>query len=232
MERQTTLITGANRGIGLEVTRRFSDAGWHVIACCREPFRAKELTALAEAADGRIEILPLNVTDEASVRALEATIKGRKIDVLLNNAGIIGGDHQSAFDMNYDVWLETLKVNTIAPFRMAEALIDNLRLSGDPRIVNISSQMGALSRRSSGSYAYRSSKAALNKVMQVLAEDLRSENIIVSLVHPGWVRTDMGGPSADISVVESGEGIFSLITKLQMADSGKFFKWNGEEHRW
>ncbi len=232
MEPKTILITGANRGIGFELTKRFSHSDWRVIATCRSPSSADALLRLAEKADSKIEIMPLDVTEQASVNHLTQVLHGQSIDVLLNNAGIIGGDHQSLFDMDYDIWLETLKVNTIAPFRMVQALVENLRLSSNPKIVNISSQMGSLALKSTGSYAYRSSKAALNKVMQVMAEELRADKIIVSLVHPGWVRTDMGGPSADISVEESGAGIFNLICDLQLSDSGKFFRWNGEEHPW
>ncbi len=228
----TVLITGANRGIGLELVRQYADAGDTVLACCRTPTEAKDLQALAAEHDARVSIHQLDVTDPESVNALREDIGDQPIDILINNAGVIGGDQQSAFDMDYDNWQDALAVNTIGPFRVVEALIDAVRKSANPKIITVSSQMGALSRKSKGSYAYRSSKAAVNKVMHVLAEDLRDEEIIVCPVHPGWVQTQMGGPNAEITPEESASGLRKWIAGLTLADSGQFFKWNGERHEW
>jgi len=151
---------------------------------------------------------------------------------LINNAGVIGGDRQSVGDIDYAAWLSTFRVNTLAPMQLTTALKANLCRSTRPRVVTISSQMGALSRKSRGAFAYRSSKAAVNKVMQVLALEWEEDSIVCCLVHPGWVRTDMGGPKADIDVAESASGIVTLIDKLSMDETGKFFCWNGEEHAW
>lgn len=233
MEKSTIIITGANRGIGFELTKAFFNSGkYKALACCRDPSAAKNLQELAALSNGNIEVYKLDVTNSTSVHKFSEKIIGRKVDILLNNAGIMGGDRQSAFDMDFDAWIETFQVNTIAPLKMVQATIDNLRLSSNPKIVTISSQMGSLNRKSKGSYAYRSSKAAVNKVMQVLSLDLEDEGIIVSMIHPGWVQTDMGGKEADITPQESAEGIYNVITSLTKDQSGKFLQWTGEEHPW
>ena len=226
------VITGANRGIGLELTRQYSANGDNVYACCRTPEQATELNQLADSATRSISIVSLDVTIPSSISALSIAVDDSPIDILLNNAGVMGGEKQSAFDMDYDGWLDAFAVNTIGPFRVVEALIDNVKLSKSPKIVTISSQMGSLNRKSTGSYAYRSTKAAVNKVMQVMAEELRQDGIVVCPVHPGWVRTNMGGPNAEITVEESAQGIRTLIDQLTLSDTGKFFKWNGELHDW
>lgn len=230
---QTVLISGANRGIGLELTKSFSTSKhWQVVACCRDLQSAKALLDVADQSDGRVEVHQLDVTNDESIVELARTLNQRCIDVLLNNAGIMGGDRQSATDMDYQAWRQTFEVNTMAPLRMVQAFLPNLRLSNAPRVLTVSSQMGALSRKRGGNYAYRSSKAAVNKVMQGLAIDLAEDGIIVSMVHPGWVKTDMGGPQADITPQESAKGIFNVAQSLTQADSGRFLQWNGEEHPW
>ena len=233
MSTNTVLITGANRGIGLELVKTYFKAGnWDTIACCRVPTQAGELTKLADASDGKIRVHRLEVTDKRSVANLSAAIQGRQLDVLINNAGIMGGSHTAAFEMDDEQWIDVFKVNCMAPLRISQTLLDNLRLSKSPKIITISSQMGAFALPGGGAYAYRASKAAVNKVMHTLAQDLAEENIIVALIHPGWVRTDMGGKVADISVQESANGIYRLVTALTLNDSGRFFKWTGEPHPW
>ena len=226
---ESILITGANRGIGFELTRLLIEDGRRVIATCRDPESASDLNALDAS---NLHIYPLEVTSTKSIEALKLTLSGVQIDVLINNAGEMGSKRQRIDDMNIDAWRHTFDVNTIAPFQVSMALLDNLKLSLRPRIISVSSQMGALSRISSGAFAYQSSKAALNKVMQVMAKDLQSENILVCSMHPGWVQTDMGGPSADISVNESAAGMISFFDNLTSEQSGRFWKWNGEEHAW
>lgn len=227
---ETVLITGANRGIGLALSRRFVDGGYRVVACCRNPMTAEALNALS--GRGPISVNQLDVADDKSVSDLCSSLGRQVIDVLINNAGVMGGDRQGVTDMDYAAWRDAMEVNTFAPFRMTAALRDNLARAARPRVITISSQMGALSRKSKGSFAYRSSKAAVNKVMQVLALELQGEGVIACPVHPGWVRTDMGGGDADISVDESAAGIFNLVQKLTMNHSGRFWTWKGEEHPW
>jgi NAD(P)-dependent dehydrogenase (short-subunit alcohol dehydrogenase family) len=230
---ETVLITGANRGIGLELTRQYLDKQTRVLAACRTPETAQALLELKQSNPETLRIFPLEVTDEHSVKTLAESVRNETIDVLINNAGISGGERQDIQEMDYSRWALTLAVNTISPFRVTVALLDNLRRSRSPRIITLSSQLGSMLRPSStGNYAYRSSKAAVNKVMQGLAVDLRSENIIVCPVHPGWVQTDMGGTKADLTVQDSASGLIRLIGRLQLSDSGHFLKWNGEEHPW
>lgn len=227
---QTALVTGASRGIGLELTKRLLAAGYHVLATCRQPGEAKALNGLA--AKPNLEIRSLDVTSDESTDRMVSEIGGRPIDVLVNNAGTMGDPSQTVDDMNYDAWLAAFAVNTMAPFRITLALRDNLAKAERPRVVTLSSQVGSLNRQSKGAFAHRSSKAAVNKVMQVLALELRGQGIIVCPFHPGWVRTDMGGPVADISAAESATGLVALIESLTMEHSGRFWTWEGKEHPW
>jgi NAD(P)-dependent dehydrogenase (short-subunit alcohol dehydrogenase family) len=239
---ETVLITGANRGIGLELVKILLREGRKVIATCRSPETAVDLWGLVSdmgtdatpdaTPDATLDIQQLEVTDSTSIDALRAKLSGVQIDVLINNAGVKGSEHQSLKHMDVDAWRHTFEVNTIAPFQVSMALLENLKLSSRPRIITVSSQMGALSRAGSGVYAYRSTKAAVNKVMQLMAKDLDSEGIIVCPIHPGWVQTDMGGASADITVNESASGIVALMDSLTKEQSGRFWNWNGEEHPW
>ncbi|MCB1646253.1 MAG: SDR family oxidoreductase [Pseudomonadales bacterium] len=223
------LITGANRGIGLELVRQCLAADWQVIACCREPGQAGELQSLQ---CEQLEIVRLDVSDPSQVAALGGQMQDRTLDVLVNNAGVMGGEHQTLFDLDFDAWEETFRVNTLAPVRMIATLVPALERASLPRILTISSQMGAMSRDSKGAYIYRTSKAAVNKAMQLVANELAERGIIACPVHPGWVKTDMGGPHADIDVTASASGILALIDRLKPEDSGEFFNWNGTPHPW
>jgi len=226
---QTIVISGANRGIGLALTREFLQAGHHVIAGCRHPDQAADLLA----SSGSLEIAQLDTGDAGSVSLFCQQVGNRAVDVLVNNAGVMGGEHQGISDMDYAAWLHTFEINTLAPFRLTLALLPNLKRAERPRVATISSQMGAFGLElGTGRYAYRSSKAAVSKVMQVLAQELAADNIIVCPLHPGWVRTDMGGPGAEISAEASAAGIFKLIDTLTMAQSGRFWTWEGREHVW
>jgi NAD(P)-dependent dehydrogenase (short-subunit alcohol dehydrogenase family) len=230
---ETIVISGANRGIGLELTRLFLKAGNHVIAGCRQPDRAEALRDLADKG-GTLEIAQLDVGDAASVAALGKLLKGQAVDVLINNAGITGGERQGLTNMDYAAWLHTFEINTLAPFRLASTLLPNLKLAQRARIVTVSSQMGAFAMEGMGvgHYAYCSAKTAVSRTMQIMAAELKTDGIIVCPVHPGWVRTDMGGPHAEISVQESGGGLFRLIEGLTLAQSGRFWRWDGSEHPW
>ncbi|PKG39169.1 SDR family oxidoreductase [Psychromonas sp. Urea-02u-13] len=227
---ETVVITGANRGIGLALTKKFLLLDKHVIATCRDINNAEQLTALST--HGKLTISALEVTSEASVSTFCEQLIGVKIDILINNAGTFGGNKQNTKEMDYTSWLETFSVNTLAPFRLSTALKTNLLLSDHPRIVSISSLMASLVGKGQGSYAYRSSKAALNKVMQVMALEYKAENIIVCPVHPGWVKTDMGGSEADISVEQSRTCLVKLINNLTLEQSGRFWQWDGQELDW
>lgn len=227
---ETVVITGANRGIGLALCSTFLEAGWQVIAGCREPDAAQDLQALASDA---LRILPLDVRSQNSVHAFSDTIGQVPVDVLINNAGVMGGEHQSLEDMDYAAWLLAFDVNALGPHRVVNALLPQLRLASGARILTVSSQMGAFGLdMEHAPYAYCSSKAAASRVMQIMAKDLRQEGIIACPVHPGWVQTDMGGPNATITAQESARGLFRLATSLDLSHSGRFWTWEGKEHVW
>ncbi|MDW6004529.1 SDR family oxidoreductase [Vibrio mangrovi] len=226
---ETVLITGASRGIGLELARQFKSRGYKVIAT----YRGTPSAALARLADNeQVQLVELEVTDNQAIARLGDELKGICIDILINNAGIIGPERQRVDAMNCQGWLDTFAVNTIAPFMVSTTLLANLKLAENPRIITISSNMGALSEDATGMYAYRSSKAAVNKVMKGLALELRGQGITVCPVEPGWVRTDMGGPSATLSAHECAADIAELAHSLTLKQSGKFFTWQGKERSW
>ncbi|SNY91767.1 NAD(P)-dependent dehydrogenase, short-chain alcohol dehydrogenase family [Cohaesibacter sp. ES.047] len=227
------VITGSNRGVGFELVRSYLSRGdWHVHACCREPEKADALRELVTGSLGRITLHSLEVTDPASVEKLANDLSDAPIDLLINNAGIMGGDHQELDNMDFEAWAEAFAVNAIAPFRVAQALLPALRRASGAKIATISSQLGALNYKSTNRYAYCSSKAAVNKTMRIMAEQLRDDEITCVLFHPGWVKTDMGGQNAELHADESAGGIARTLERLTLADTGCFFKWNGEPHVW
>ncbi|MEM7215327.1 MAG: SDR family oxidoreductase [Pseudomonadota bacterium] len=223
----TVLITGAGRGIGLEIARQSLAKGWDVIGSVRsvgaQRALAKELPQMA--------VLNFDVTDHEAVEKI-ANAFHRPIDVLINNAGIIGPDQQSTLAMDFDGFAETLAINVLAPLKVTQVFLPLLRQSENPRIVNISSKMGRMEFSSSDRIAYRTSKAALNKVTQGLATDLRNDGICVVAMHPGWVQTDMGGSSADITPQQSAAGILAVVESLDIAQSGQFIDWDGTSRSW
>jgi len=228
----TILITGANRGIGLALAKLYAERGDTVLACCRSPEDAKELRALAS--EHPVNVLPLDVTDAASVSALAKHIGSTPIDTLVNNAGVGGGPvaEQTAASMNFEAWTHALDVNTLGPARVMQALLPALKRARAPKVVSITSQLGALALDTPFALAYSSSKAALNKFMRLAAIQLKTEGIAVGLIHPGWVKTEMGGPRAEITPEESAAGIAKVIDGLSLENSGGFFKWNGSRHEW
>ena len=228
----TILITGANRGIGLALTEAFIGRGDRVIATVRKPEHLEGLAAVMADAPDRLEIHRLEVTDPASIAALAERLAGRPIDVVINNAGIFGPTRQSSLDMDFDGWLEVLKVNTLAPLAVAQALVPNLRLGEHPKILTVSSGMGSMAFAKSDNVAYRSSKAAVNKAMQCLATDLKGEGIAVAVCHPGWVKTDMGGAHADISPEMSATGLTRLVDRMSLSHSPEFLAWDGAAVPW
>ena len=226
----TVLITGANKGIGLQLTRLYSEAGNKVIACCRNPDAADDLKAL----EGDIEVKCVDVGDDPSVAALGNDLEGVTVDILINNAGTVGPamDQQTLTTLATSGWLYDFNVNSIGPVRVIQALLPNLRASDGAKIMTVTSQYGAMSFDMPAVYAYSTSKAAVNKFMKMAAIELGKEDIAVGLVHPGWVQTDMGGPQADLTATESATGIVGVIEKLSGDSNGGFWKWNGEEHAW
>ena len=230
---KTILITGANRGLGLEFSRQYAQAGWQVIACCRYPDRATDLNNLAEDYQS-IKLECLDVADFEQIDRLAQKLTNQAIDVLLNNAGLYGDTSQSGFGkLDYQVWSDTLRVNTLAPLKMAEAFLPHLQASDKKLLVTVSSLMGSITDNTSGgSIVYRSSKAAVNAAMKSLAIDLRQQEIGVLILHPGWVKTDMGGPNALIEVDESITGMRAVIDDFSLDQTGCFLKYNGQAMAW
>lgn len=224
---QTYLITGANRGIGLEMTRQALELGLRVIATCRDPSSATELAAL----DGSLEVHTLDVADDASTQALVKKLGTVKLDVLINNAGYMA-ERQAIDDMDYEQWMTSFAVNAIAPWRVSVAFADRLQASSSARIATISSQMGSMERASSDRVAYRSSKAAANMAMRTLALEWESRGITVCLLHPGWVKTDMGGSNAALDPSESAAGLLDVIDGLTLKDTGRFLDHAGKSMPW
>ena len=222
----TVLITGAGRGLGLEFAKQYAADGWQVIACVRNPDKADALKKVK----GDVAIERLDVVDEADIKALAARLEGLGIDLLINNAGIYGPRNGQNDTKS---WLEVFQVNTIAPYRVAEALAPLVAKSKQKTIVNITSQMGSVGSTSSAdSPIYRSSKAALNMVMKGLSHALKGQGVTVVLFHPGWVKTDMGGKGAPLEAPDSIGGMRKVIGKLTAADSGKFFNYDGKPLPW
>ena len=183
---------------------------------------------------GNVRILQMDTGEPVSIMAAAKEVGAQPIDVLINNAGAVGGNpaKQVLDDLDLVEWHRTLNVNTIGPVYIAKEFKANLAASGDGKLLNVTSQLAASTWPFGGMYIYSTTKAALSKASQILALDWKEEPITVALVHPGWVRTDMGGPNADISAEESASGIRALVAGLTKADSGKFYKWNGEIHPW
>lgn len=226
------LITGANRGIGLELTERFLEEGWRVLACCRQPEKAKPLQRLR--GDGsRLALHALDLLDDASITALARELEDEGIDLLINNAGVIGDpDRQTFGNMDYAAWLELFKVNTLAPMKLVEALIPNLEAGTQKHVVAITSGLASIANHEGQLMAYSCSKAALNSVMKSLSVVLKERGIRVNMLSPGWVRTDMGGADAPLSAQQSATMLYDNIVALGAEDTGLFIGIEGNLIPW
>ena len=217
----TVLITGASRGIGKVLAHQYEGDGWDVIRTCRDPKGA-----------GIPEALKLDVTDPDDVCDAAEALSGRPIDVLINNAGVIGQRDAALGSIDYRLWEETFRINTLAPIRVAEALVANVAASDRKTMVFISSVMGSIARNAGGHYLYRSTKAALNAAMVSVSQELAPRGVICISMHPGWVQTEMGGPTAAVSVPDSSTGIRRVVAGLQSSDNGRFYDYDGAEIPW
>lgn len=232
-ESRTILVTGASRGLGLEFTRQYAAEGWRVLAACRAPDEATELQGLSADSGGRIELIALDVTDAASVKAAAERLAGIPVDVLVNNAGVGSPKAQRIGSLDYAAWQRVLDTNTLGPMRVVEAFLGNVESGREKKIVTITSGMGSIEDNGSGgSYAYRSSKAAVNMVVKSLSVDLAQRGITCIVMNPGWVRTDMGGPGGQLTPAQSIAAMRKVIAGLKPADSGKFFNHDGKQYPW
>lgn len=230
------LISGANRGIGLEFVQQYLESGYEVIACCREPERASELLALGKK-NSNLNIRKLNVTNEKELKDLAASLDGIPLDILINNAGIYGNGDQSFEGVTAASMIEVFTVNSVAPLMATRALLANILKGQLKTVINISSLMGSISDNGSGGkYAYRPSKTAINMITKSMAVDLAAKGLKVLSLHPGWVQTDMGGSNAPLDVKTSVSGMISVInskTRLEANPHGDLFlNYNGKSLEW
>jgi len=229
----TILITGANRGLGLEFTRQYLSEGYAVIAAARNTGAAHRLRQLERDSKGSLSLVEADVADNASVRRAASNIKTPAIDILINCAGVMGGDGQTIGSIDYHEWMRVLDVNVLGPMRMCEAFLDRVARSDRRLIVTITSGMGSLADNTSGGYiAYRTSKAAVNMAMRTAAIDVKSRGISCVVLNPGWVKTDMGGPNAKLAPEQSVTAMRRVIAELGPNESGRFYNYDGREYPW
>jgi NAD(P)-dependent dehydrogenase (short-subunit alcohol dehydrogenase family) len=240
---QRVLVTGANRGIGLEFARQLAARGDHVFATARDVNRATELRDLAKAyGDGHVTIVPLDVDSPDSIRSAAADTIRRQadgLDLLINNAGIyaarIGKDGQPAErfgELSFDDALKVIRTNAVAPLILTQALLPLLKKSRTPKVVSITSGYGSVSGNNGFPYYYAASKAALNQFMRSLAGDSAADGIITIVMSPGWVQTEMGGAGAPTLPEQSVAGMLKVIDGLTAADNSTFKEWRGKDVAW
>ena len=229
---KNVFITGASRGIGLELTRQYLSAGDHVFAAARNP-SCDALAALKSQYADTLTPVTLDVTDASSIAAAVQMLGDTPIHLLINNAGIFKSKPTELDTLDESTWVDEFRVNAISPLMVTRALKSNLAAAGSSVVGMMSSKMGSMGDNTSGGdYSYRSSKAALNAVSVSLAKDLAELGINVIAMHPGWVQTDMGGPNALIDVPTSAKGLKALLDKADLSVSGQFFDYSGTALPW
>lgn len=226
----TVAITGAARGIALELARQHVAQGDRVFALARSPAKADKLNALAAESSGLLTVHEMDVGDDASVRAGVASTGSGPVDIVYNVAGVTGTVAPEFDSVDWQAFDEAFNINLKGPLRVLNAFLP--RLHTGSKVINFSSQLAASTWPYGGFHAYAASKAALGRLMRSAATDLKDRGIIIGLVHPGYVQTDMGGPEADITPAESAAGVRRLAENWTIERSGDFYKWNGEEHAW
>lgn len=225
------VVTGASRGIGLELVRRYLLRGDAVIAACRSPVEATALHALAEQHGDSLRVLACDVGDDDSVAAFASALGDTAVDLLINNAGVATWAGLDTF--NTTEALRVYNVNALGPLRVTRALLPHLRAGKVRRIAHVTSGMGSIGDNTSGgAYAYRMSKAALNMASKSLAIDLADDGMVSVVINPGWVQTDMGGHDAPLRVADSAEALIARFDALSPAHNGAFLNWRGGEYPW
>lgn len=226
----TVLITGANRGIGLGLTKHYLRIGAEVIATYRNERDSEELMALCNQYDN-LKVRHLEITDYSALQQFSHEFE--QLDILINNAGYYGPKEKSFGFTDVEEWRKVIEVNTIAPLKLVEALYSKMLKSPIKQVACISSKVGSITENTSGGgYIYRSSKAALNSVVKSLHNDLNKDGFTILALHPGWVQTRMGGPNALITVGESVSGLVAVIENATKKDSGGFYNYDGQPLPW
>lgn len=225
------LIAGANRGIGLELVRQLKARGDRVTASVRNDEARAALAAKLAPQHAEVETMTFDVRDFSAV-STAARSSSANFDVLFANAGAFGPSPQSTLNLNFDAALDLFSINTLGPLRVAQAFLPRLKGAANPRIALMSSELGSMANNNPGTTLYAATKAALNKLAQGLAEELKPQRVTVVVLHPGWVKTDMGGPNAPLNVTESAAGLIATIDGLSLADSGSFLNYRGEPVPW
>lgn len=222
----TVLVTGANRGLGLEFAAQLQSKGYTVIGTARKPDQATQLKATG----ARVE--QLDVASQSSVDALAERLAGVPIDLLINNAGMAARGDSSLETVDYAAMERTFQVNSLGPLRVTQALLPNLQAGNKKIIVHITSRLGSIELSDGGMYSYRTSKTALNQINKIMSVELAPQGFTSVVMHPGWVQTDMGGASATLTKPESISGMLGVIDGLTIDDTGKFYNYNGEKLPW
>lgn len=222
----TALVTGANRGIGLELATQLKALGVNVIGTARKPADAAELNALG------VQVEQLDVADVASVAALAERLKGVKLDLLINNAGVGGQSANTLAELDFEQMAAVFDINSIGPLRVTQGLLPNLMAGSGKTVVQVSSVMGSIAQNGGGYYGYRASKTALNMLNKSLSVELGKQGFTCVVVHPGWVKTRMGGAAAPVEVPDSVAGLLTVIAGLTTQDNGRFVDFQGNEIPW
>jgi len=228
----SVLITGANRGLGFGFVKSFLANNINVICTTRNISGSKELLECKKNYPDNLEILELDLLEKKSENILSDLLSDKPIDIFINNAGV-GNSNQRFGVVSSKPWLDVLKVNLIAPLTLTQSIIENIKKGSEKKIYFLSSQLGSIGDNTSGGmYIYRSSKTALNQVVKSLSVDLKPMGITVISLHPGWVKTDMGGPNAPVQIDESIKGMMQVIDKTDIRDTGRFLNYDGKELPW
>ena len=228
----TILVTGANRGLGIEFVEQYLNEGNEVIATYRNENSSMDLIEMGNERSN-LKLLQLDVSSNKSLNSFAENLGDSPIDIFINNAGVYGPRNSSFGNVDEENWIPAIKINAIAPILLTQLIIKNIRSGADKKLIFITSKMGSIDdNKGGGAYVYRSSKTALNAVVKSLSVDLENEGIVVALIHPGWVKTDMGGPNALIDKDTSVRGMTEVISNLDISSTGNFYNYDGSIIPW
>ena len=228
----TILVTGANRGLGIEFAEQYLKMGNKVIATYRNENSSIDLIEKSSE-HSNLKLLQLDVSSNKSLNSFAENLGDSPIDIFINNAGVYGPRNSSFGNVDEENWIPAIKINAIAPILLTQLIIKNIRSGADKKLIYITSKMGSIDdNKGGGAYVYRSSKTALNAVVKSLSVDLENEGIVVALIHPGWVKTDMGGPNALIERDTSVRGMTEVISNLDITSTGNFYNYDGSIIPW